>query len=102
MSTEFDRLVLAEKKLKVQVLRNKMLKESFKRVTFSILLIPAMNLISGFGVMLALGAAHDQWPVIPALGYWTTVVLCWGIGAMSGILGRGHKTKIEAESIKEK
>lgn len=31
-------------------------------------------------VMLALGAAHDQWSAIPALGYWTTYVLLLGGG----------------------
>lgn len=34
-------------------------------------------------VMLALGAAHDQWPVIPALGYWTTYILMLGFGLVN-------------------
>jgi hypothetical protein len=34
-------------------------------------------------VMLALGAAHDQWPVIPALGYWTTYILVLGFGVLN-------------------
>lgn len=34
-------------------------------------------------VMLALGAAHDQWPVIPALGYWTTYLLMLGMGILN-------------------
>ncbi len=32
-----------------------------------------------FIVMLALGAAHSQWPAIPAFGYLTTWILLFGL-----------------------
>lgn len=40
-------------------------------------------------VMLALGAAHDQWPAIPALGYWTTYILLAGAGFITGLFKKG-------------
>lgn len=33
-------------------------------------------------LMLALGSAHDHWPIIPALGYWTTYILLAGLRVM--------------------
>jgi len=47
---------------------------------------PAMAIFAvlpAWFVMLALGAAHDQWPVIPALGYWTTYLLLLGFSILN-------------------
>lgn len=42
--------------------------------------------VPSFFVMLALGAAHDQWPAVPALGFWTTFLILNGLGWVSRVL----------------
>lgn len=96
MGIEFDRLVLAEQKLKVSKLKQEVFRNGLRNVIASIFVIPMFTLISGLGVMLGLGAAHDQWPAIPALGYWSTVLILWGIGGITGTMGRGNKTRLKS------
>lgn len=44
-------------------------------------------------VMLALGAAHDQWPAVPAFGYWTTFVLLMGLFTVGGVFRASRNAK---------
>lgn len=43
-------------------------------------LVLLFTVVPAWVLMLALGAAHDHWPAIPALGYWTTFILLAGAG----------------------
>lgn len=62
---------------------------------FSVLAVTA--LLGAWFVMLALGAANDQWPVIPALGYWTTYILLLGLGVISGTIKGGMKVSTDQD-----
>lgn len=44
-------------------------------------------------VMLALGAAHDRWPAIPAFGYWTTFVMLMGLFTVGGVFRASRNAK---------
>lgn len=44
------------------------------------------NFLSALWIMLALGVAHSEWPVIPAFGYWPTYVLLAGATSLIGAL----------------
>jgi hypothetical protein len=41
-----------------------------------------------YPVMLAMGVAHDHWPVIPALGFWALVLLIFGARTAKRILAK--------------
>jgi hypothetical protein len=45
-------------------------------------MIVATTLFGAFPIMIGLGAAHVVWPVIPALGFWETLLISWGLGAL--------------------
>lgn len=47
-------------------------------------LILVTALLGAFPIMIGLGTAHAVWPVIPALGFWETLLLSWGLGALIG------------------
>lgn len=41
-------------------------------------------LLGAVPIMVGLGTAHTIWPVIPALGFWETLLISWGLGALIG------------------
>lgn len=41
--------------------------------------------IVAWPVMLGLGAAHAQWPVVPAFGYWTTYIVTLAIHLVASL-----------------
>lgn len=58
-------------------------------------IVAVLVAIPTFFVMLALGAAHDQWPAIPALGFWTTFLILNGLGWVSRVLRGVGESKDE-------
>lgn len=52
----------------------KVLTFSATAVIFLIMAV-VIALPTGYIVMLALGVLHDEWPQVPAFGYWACVVL---------------------------
>lgn len=43
--------------------------------------------LSAWPIMLALGAAHHEISSkIPALGFWPTLIIGWGVGSVAGLL----------------
>lgn len=57
----------------------------------SMLIIAVVGMGGAFMVMLGLGAAHDQWPSVPALGFWSTYLIFMAIGSLSGALKLGNR-----------
>lgn len=49
-----------------------------------------------FMVMLGLGAAHDTWPAVPALGFWSTFLILNGVAIVARAI-RGFDTSKEEE-----
>jgi hypothetical protein len=62
-----------------------------------IVVYPLVNMWLAFWVMLGLGAAHDQWPVIPALGFWTTYLIMTGVGTVSGFIHHGNRFAVKED-----
>lgn len=61
-------------------------------VLFIALAAPAALLVA-FPVMLALGVLYnDVSQAIPPLGYWATVLVVWGTGALVGHLRTSRKS----------
>jgi len=61
-------------------------------ILFIALAAPAALLV-GFPVMLALGVLHNDFSsAVPALGYWATVLVVWGSGALVGHLRTSRKS----------
>lgn len=53
--------------------------------------------LSAFPIMLGLGAAHHEISgKIPALGFWATLIIGWGIGSLAGLV-RGGNAKVESK-----
>jgi len=55
--------------------------------------VAGMALLEAALLMLALGAAHSIWPVVPALGFWTTWLLLVGLRIVLGTFKQPGKTK---------
>jgi hypothetical protein len=58
-------------------------------------LIAALSMYEAALLMLAVGAAHSVWPVVPALGFWTTYLLLVGLRIVLGTFKQPGKTKSE-------
>jgi hypothetical protein len=71
--------------------------ESHLIAAFGFATLTVTALLGAWFAMLALGAAHDQWPAIPALGYWTTYILLLGIGVVSGTIKGGMKVSTDKD-----
>jgi hypothetical protein len=69
--------------------------ESYLIAGFGFVILTVTALLGAWFVMLALGAANDQWPAIPALGYWTTYILLLGLGVISGTIKGGMKVSTD-------
>lgn len=79
---------------------NKRLKSQKKRLGLTIaglFVYPIVNLYLAFWVMLGLGSAHDQWDVIPALGFWTTYLICVAVSTLSGFIHHGNRVAIKTD-----
>lgn len=55
-------------------------------VAFALPISAVVLLWTAWWLMLGLGAAHDVWPQVPALGYWTTYLIAAGLSSMSAVL----------------
>lgn len=55
-------------------------------------LTAALALLEGALMMLAIGAAHSVWPIMPALGFWTTYLLLLGLRIVLGTFRQPGKT----------
>lgn len=53
----------------------------------------AINLATAYVIMLALGVAHDQWPQVPAFGFWATWLLLIGVASFAGAIHGGMRIK---------
>ena len=42
---------------------------------------------SSYALMIALGVAHSDAPQVPALGYWASLALTWGLSAAVSLGG---------------
>lgn len=49
------------------------------RAVYTVLMLAVRTWV----VMLALGVAHTVWPQVPALGYWTVLVLILGLSYLT-------------------
>lgn len=58
-----------------------------------IALLAVTALPSAFLLMLSLGAAHDIWPSIPPLGFWSTWLMLAGLGSIAATLRRSLSLK---------
>lgn len=65
---------------------------------FGFVVLTVTALLGAWFVMLALGAANDQWPAIPALGYWSTCIILLGIGVVSGTIKGGMKVNTDEKN----
>lgn len=72
--------------------------ESYFVAGFGFVMMSVLMLLNAWLVMLALGAAHIEWPTIPALGYWTTYILLLGLGCVSGAIKGGMKVKTDRDA----
>lgn len=55
-------------------------------IIFAVPIAAAVLFWSAWWVMLGLGAAHGQWPVVPAVDYWTTYLILAGISSTVSLL----------------
>lgn len=55
-------------------------------VLLALIIGAGANLLNAYFVMLALGVAHDQWPVVPAFGFWATWLLVIGVTSLVGAI----------------
>lgn len=90
------------KLLNKQVEENRKLKLRRKKLGVTIagiFVYPSVAMVNSFFIMLGLGAAHDQWPAIPALGYWTTYLIILAVACISGAIHGGNRIKFKKEEI---
>lgn len=90
------------KLLNKQVEENQKLKLRRKKLGVTIagiFVYPLVTAVNSFFIMLGLGAAHDQWPTIPALGYWTTYLIAMAVACLSGAIHGGNRIKFKKEEI---
>ena len=88
--------------IKKLALENQRLKTQKKKMSWTIagmLVYPIVNLYLAFWVMLGLGSAHDQWPQIPALGFWTTYLICVGISTVAGFIHHGNRVAFKKDEF---
>lgn len=55
-------------------------------------LLATIALLEGAVLMISLSAAHEVWPVIPALGFWATYLLLLGLRILLGTFRQPGKT----------
>lgn len=71
--------------------RDRKQKEAFQAravdFTANLILVPLL----AFVLMLAVGAVHGFAPAVPALGYWTTVLLVLGADALATVTKKFRK-----------
>lgn len=64
----------------------------------AVLLWPLVFILSlgeGFAVMLGAGSAHTYWPnILPALGYWSSVFMVFGLHTVKTLITMNLKPKI--------
>lgn len=77
----------------------KLQKKKLGATAAGFIIFPSINLLGAFWLMLGLGAAHDQWPAIPALGFWTTYLIGTGISVLSGFIHHGNRIAFKKEEI---
>lgn len=90
------------KLLNKQVEENQKLKLRRKKLGVTIagiFVYPSVTMVSSLFIMLGLGAAHDQWPAVPALGYWTTYLITMAVACLSGAIHGGNRVKFKKEEI---
>lgn len=58
-------------------------------------LVAAISLMEAALLMLALGAAHSVWPIVPALGFGTTYLCLLGLRIVLGTFKQHGKTKTD-------
>lgn len=90
INDENKKLTLANEKLKIK-------RKTLGITIAGLFIYPLVNMWLAFWVMLGLGAAHDTWPVIPALGFWTTYLICIAIATLSGFVHHGNRFAVKAD-----
>ena len=94
-----DNLINDSKKLREENQKLKLRRKKLGITIAGIFIYPLVTMASSFFVMLGLGAAHDQWPTIPALGYWTTYLIIMAVAGISGAVHGGNRVKFKKEEI---
>lgn len=83
-------IALAKEKARVK-------KRTLSLTIAGLFIYPLVNMWLAFWVMLGLGVAHDQWPAVPALGYWATYLICTAIATVSGFIHHGNRFAVKAD-----
>jgi hypothetical protein len=93
----FDSIINSNKSLRVENEKLKIKRKTLVVTIAGLFIYPLVNLWLAFWVMLGLGAAHDQWPAIPALGFWTTYLIATGVATVSGFIHHGNRFAVKAD-----
>lgn len=62
---------------------------------FGFVMLGVLNLLNALLVMLGLGVAHQQWPAVPAFGFWATYLLLCAVSCVAGAVGAGMRVKTD-------
>lgn len=89
--------VLAAKTVEVNDLKVKSMR--LKLRYGGLAMFVGLNMWVAMWVMLGLGAAHDQWHQVPALGYWTTYLIVMGLAGIASSWHGGLKFRIVNDQI---
>lgn len=92
-----DSIINNNKSLRAENEKLKIKRKTLGTTIAGLFIYPLINLWLAFWVMLGLGAAHDTWPVIPALGFWTTYLICTAIATLSGFVHHGNRFAVKAD-----
>lgn len=90
-------IINSNKSLRTENEKLKIKRKTLGVTIAGLFIYPLVNLWLAFWVMLGLGAAHDQWPVIPALGFWTTYLIMTGVATVSGFIHHGNRFAVKAD-----
>lgn len=55
-------------------------------IVFALPVVAVVLFWTALWVMVGLGAAHDQWPIVPALGYWATYLILAGLSSVKAVV----------------